>query len=321
MIVKEYFSTYDISDQTALKAKLATMLESFPDYKHRFDTMTILQALMGAANVTKLILACEVGEKVGDLHLWIKAYPLAQAELNIPSAGTTPLISTIRNFSKEIEETLFAMSPDVNLPGSESSGCTPLIAAAQENNPETIRTLISRGASLELADTSGYTPLHHAAATGSYAAAHALLAAGANPNSQTLKGQSPLYVAILAKSSEMVRLLLRHWADPNLKTQDHISPLLNALYVYLETRNSAKKYYLQELSALETIMKLLLCHARIKAHDPGLHGITPLSKAYECALSDIVSIIQQKTPSAAQRWNQEKQRSMTHKQIAKNRTK
>jgi ankyrin repeat protein len=84
----------------------------------------------------------------------------------------------------------------------DSTGKTPLHAAAQLNKPAAVRILVRCGASLEMRDESGNTPLHLAIryATeeqpGIPAAALELLNLGANIEATNESGYTPLLLAV-----------------------------------------------------------------------------------------------------------------------------
>jgi uncharacterized protein len=78
----------------------------------------------------------------------------------------------------------FAFTAHAQVPPStgEKSGYTGLLAAAAGGNTAEIKSLIAKGARLDVRDSYRRTPLHVAAYGGHHQVMRALVAAGANPN-------------------------------------------------------------------------------------------------------------------------------------------
>ena len=75
------------------------------------------------------------------------------------------------------------------------AGRRALNYAAVGNNVAAVRTLIARGANLNLANNTGFTPVHHAAEGGAPDALRLLMAAGADINLRTKAGALPIDIA------------------------------------------------------------------------------------------------------------------------------
>jgi ankyrin repeat protein len=71
-------------------------------------------------------------------------------------------------------------------------GATPLHFAADMDDPELVRALITAGAQVNSQSLAGQTPLCRACNAGRASAACVLLAAGADPNIRCIEGYSPL---------------------------------------------------------------------------------------------------------------------------------
>jgi len=84
-------------------------------------------------------------------------------------------------------------------------GRTPLHFAAQENDINTTRLLLSVGANLNIADFQGWTPLHIAVQNNDFEIVQLLIAAGANRFLKNLNDQ----VAIDFAKNDRMRLLLQ----------------------------------------------------------------------------------------------------------------
>ena len=106
----------------------------------------------------------------------------------------------------------------------ETSGATPLIMSAAQNQPETAQILLSHKADIKARDANGQTALHWAARYGYEKLAELLLAHGADINARDANGRSPLFLAVNS-SKEIVELLLTHQAEVNLKDNRGDTPL------------------------------------------------------------------------------------------------
>ena len=112
-------------------------------------------------------------------------------------------------------------------PGVDRLGRTELHFAANEDEFEKARALITAGARVDLPDDNGWTPLHFAAQSKSVRIAEALLAAGAPVDPQDSHGNTPLSTAVFNSrgSGELIALLRRHGADPTRENFHGVSPI------------------------------------------------------------------------------------------------
>ncbi len=297
LIFKEYFYTLGLHDSLAIKDGLGTLIEACCTNTQRSTIFALLELIYGSKNITKLVLACEICKRPG-VYEWISEYQHLNKELLVACAGTTPLISALRSPSVATATFLLGVSPKASTLRSDN-GCTPLIAAAEENNCVAISQLLATGVTVNATDNEGYTALHRAVEKGNYEATDVLLAAQANPDVCTQKrGFTPLYIAFLLKNEPLVRLLLLHKANPNIKTKESITPLMHILYQYHYLKNEAEEGYEEQLATLEMLLKHLLQTQMLKVNQLGPYGTSPLGKALECGLS--AEIIKALTAKQAQ---------------------
>ena len=151
------------------------------------------------------------------------------------SRGNTPLLLALDGNCDRIVRDLLENGADCNLP--DADGTTPLMMAAQRDNLENVKLLISRGAdldavnenerqgalvfaedwdvvrllvesgaNLEIRDDSGQTPLAVAARIGDEKKAEILLEVGADPKSKDDRGLTPLEIAKEGKHQSIVEL-------------------------------------------------------------------------------------------------------------------
>jgi ankyrin repeat protein len=103
-----------------------------------------------------------------------------------------------------------------------------LMEAIENNNLESVRMLVSRGANINYRGQYGETPLIKAMLCEDSRICRFLLDAGADVNLATINGYSPLSFACLQNNFEFVRMLCGHHADISGRTQEGWTPLIIA---------------------------------------------------------------------------------------------
>ena len=109
--------------------------------------------------------------------------------------------------------TLVERGTDVNI--RRADGATALLLTSHWDDQSTVRLLIEAGADVDASDDHGVSPLERASENASVAVVKALLTAGANPNVSRASGLSPLMTASRTGSVEVVQTLIDHGADVN----------------------------------------------------------------------------------------------------------
>lgn len=107
-------------------------------------------------------------------------------------------------------------------------GQTPLMAAANRGDVETMRLLIARSAKVDAKAGTGATALLAASGSGEPAAVKLLLESGADPNAATKKKDTALGSAATSGVEESVKLLLASGARVNVQDDRGYSPLMYA---------------------------------------------------------------------------------------------
>jgi ankyrin repeat protein len=121
-----------------------------------------------------------------------------------------------QNQDRETLQTLIRQHADLN--ATQADGSTALQWAAHWDDLESVKLLLRAGANAKLANRYGVTPLSEAAAAGNAAMIEALLAAGADAKGlTTADGETVLMTAARSGNAESVRVLLDHGADINAK--------------------------------------------------------------------------------------------------------
>jgi len=111
----------------------------------------------------------------------------------------------------EIIQILLKGGADPNK-ASLRSGRTPLIAASQLGQSNTISLLLTAGGSVSATNYYGWTALHYADNAN---VARVLLAAGADPSASTPTGETPVETAIRGGKPDVAALLKDFHAQTN----------------------------------------------------------------------------------------------------------
>ncbi|KAG8518988.1 Ankyrin repeat and protein kinase domain-containing protein 1, partial [Galemys pyrenaicus] len=149
-------------------------------------------------------------------------------ELRLYENRVTPLHFLVAQGSAEQVRLLLAHEVDVDC--QTACGYTPLLIAAQDQQPDLCALLLEHGADANLADEDGWAPLHFAAQNGDDRTARLLLDRGARVDAQEHEGWTPLHLAAQNNFENVARLLVSRQADPNLQEAEGKTPLHVAAY-------------------------------------------------------------------------------------------
>jgi ankyrin repeat protein len=117
-------------------------------------------------------------------------------------------------------KTLVGKGADVNL--AQGDGMTALHWTALNGDVATMNVLLGAGAKTAVVTRLGnYTPLHLAGSRGHAAAVSRLLEAGGDPRAATATGVQPLHLAAQAGNPDVVRALVDRGADVNAVDSTH----------------------------------------------------------------------------------------------------
>ena len=145
-----------------------------------------------------------------------------------------------------------------------------LLAAAEEGNIDTLRSLLEQGADINTCNACSQTPLHRAAAKGNVDIVRWPLGRGVEVDSQ---GWTPLHVASRFGHLEVSRVLLDHGANVNARKQNYWTPM------HLSTANGC----------LEIVKLLLERGADIHAMNAG--GETPFQVSLRTGNREIANLL------------------------------
>lgn len=124
-----------------------------------------------------------------------------------------PLLDAAKSGNKEALKSLLQKGANVNV--TEGDGATALHWAAYHDDLDSADLLIRAGAKVNAANDLGVTPLWMACENGSEAMVRRLLAAGANPNAKLTLGETALMVASRIGNPAVIEQLLAKGADIN----------------------------------------------------------------------------------------------------------
>ncbi|XP_076781208.1 ankyrin repeat and protein kinase domain-containing protein 1 isoform X2 [Arvicanthis niloticus] len=166
----------------------------------------------------------------GDSLKWI--LQLSDSKSLVPSDvyenKVTPLHFLVARGS--LEQVRLLLSHEVEVDCQTASGCTPLLIATQDQQPDLCALLLAHGADTNLADEDGWAPLHFAAQNGDDHIARLLLDHGALVNAQEHEGWTPLHLAAQNNFENVARLLVSRQADLSPREAEGKTPLHVAAY-------------------------------------------------------------------------------------------
>jgi ankyrin repeat protein len=129
---------------------------------------------------------------------------------------------------KSVAETLINHGADVNQ--KTTSGDTPLLLAARNNNLEVVKLLIKRGADVNYQDKDARTALEFAFQGQNHAIAQLLMDKGAAVTSQSGLGLNELHWAVKQNDIEMVTKILGKGGSVDPISKDGRTPLMEAVF-------------------------------------------------------------------------------------------
>ena len=112
-------------------------------------------------------------------------------------------------------------------PGVDRLGRTPLHDVANGGNLGEAASLLANGADPNARDDNGWTPLHFAAQSGAIQVASLLLKHGAEVDAADSNGNTPLFRAVFACTGDgsLISVLRAAGADPWLENSHGMSPV------------------------------------------------------------------------------------------------
>src|SRR5712691_9624159 len=204
-------------------------------------------------------------------------------------SGETPLMEAARRGNLDIVRALLAARANPNAQEA-NGGQSALMWAISQRHSAVVEELVKRGADVKAGSKTGFTPLMFAAQQDDVESARILISAGANPNEVRPKSgnsYTPLIIASAMGHADVAELLLDKGADPNaIDARGYTS-------LHLVVRDSDYGIDLTGKDKIVKIVKALLAHGanpnhRLKlarnvgtVNEISLQGATPLVLAAE----------------------------------------
>ncbi len=116
---------------------------------------------------------------------------------------------------------------DINCRDTETQ-VTPLIAAVDKGQTETVKLLLENRANVYLVDYYGWTPLFYAVDRGNLEIVRLLLEKNSDVNTKDQDRTTPLMKAAIKGFTEIAELLVRNKPDLNAKDKDGETALIHA---------------------------------------------------------------------------------------------
>lgn len=201
-------------------------------------------AFKGNAAVCRLLLErgarVDIRDKNGGTALYNACYNghmmcvelLAQMEGDNPStvlrdtSGRTPLHAAACWGHWEVVHKLLECGADPNL--ADDEGSTPLHLAAFNGSHTSVVFLLKKEANISARNKDGIVPLHYASYNGFITIVQLFIDAGCNPNIADSKGVTPLHYAAARNHFNVTRFLLFSGADVDYLNRDGMTPLAYA---------------------------------------------------------------------------------------------
>jgi ankyrin repeat protein len=212
-------------------------------------------------------------------------------------SGETPLMVAAGRGNLETMRALLSAKANPNAKET-NGGQNALMYAITQYHSAAVGELVRGGADVNAGSKSGFTPLMFAAQKNDLESARILLTAGAKTNEpQPKSGLTPLLIAAAMAHDEFVNLLLDNGADPNAVDARGYAVL------HLSVRDSDYGIDLRSKDKIVRIIKSLLAHGakpdvRLKQAKPALtiteislQGATPLLLAAEVNNIDAVKLL------------------------------
>jgi len=134
-----------------------------------------------------------------------------------PSGGQPAIYKAYSNGNREILWMLLD-SEGIHVDAAPPGGSTTLYQAAEKEDREAVRAILSVGATVDAKPSGGVSAMYRAAVRGDLATTDMLLQCGAKVDVTPPGGTTALWHATKKCHAEMVRLLLKYGADVNAKS-------------------------------------------------------------------------------------------------------
>ena len=220
--------------------------------------------------------------KFGHLQILTYLHQEAQGDLNasqdLKNDPWTPLMAAAE--ANQVESIQYLLDKKVDTSPIFGFSPTPLHIAAERNNPDAIRTLLAGGAMVNqlFCPKKRITPLHVACSHGFYESAEVLLEFEADPDTTNGQGETSLHLACKGLQSDLIHLLINKYdANVTARDQEGRTPLHFLLNSKLGGKRECIEILFKSIANSETMFKRKTEEDIINMADK--HGWTPLHYA------------------------------------------
>jgi hypothetical protein len=174
---------------------------------------------------------------------------------------------------REIVEVSIGPSLDI----ATAEGVTALHLAAATDQPDMIRLLLERGASVNPRTQHGFTPLHWAASRDAIDSMAVLLAAGADLEAKARNQITPLHWAASRDAARAIQMLLDAGANPDAQTGPGETPLHFAIRqgTYSKAAIVLAQFRLAAAEGADPLPELPTAVPEISAEDAKVVAVRP----------------------------------------------
>ena len=152
---------------------------------------------------------------ISEIKSLVTEYDVPVDRVRVGGDGETPLQAAARQNQPEAVKTLMRLGADCETP--DADGNRPLHVASSRGYAEVVRRLCKGKADTRAPGEAGATALHLACRKGREEVVGVLVEAGASLRAVDLKGWSPLHAAAAGGHEDIVEFLLEHGANPAAK--------------------------------------------------------------------------------------------------------
>ena len=172
-------------------------------------------------------------------------------------------------------------------------GKTKLTWAVINNDINKVKSLLERGAHVDMPNKDGFTPLITAALYNNLNMVKILLEYKADANAEDKQGGTPLAYAIMHKNLDIVTELLNHKAYVNKAViQDGYTPLMLAIISIDNEKDKNEKDKINQMNIIKALIDKKVDPQQSYKHIKNKHGQTALDTAKIHHLPDIVKLLE-----------------------------
>ena len=164
---------------------------------------------------------------IGIFILYINDHPVLQEDENINFTFEVALFEAVTAGNNEAVEFLLQLET-VNIDHTNEEGKTALMLACKRGHEDTVHSLLSAGANVNIQDNEGWTALMRASKHNHISIIHMLLQANANPHLKKSNGSNSVMIASFYGNYEVVELMISKGVDYKYQREDGVNAFMLA---------------------------------------------------------------------------------------------